>query len=207
MCSSDLGDIIHYPHSSFTDFLKSVSSIVYNPYNDELIITSSLHPYSYVYDFPSKSFYLSTEKFSKVVQNAFPDLYVVDGVEIKDYSQPQTKAADVSIITRPLSFGTSDIKTLSRVWLRALMYNTRVMSVAAFHSIDGVNFFPIKGLTFGQRHGNYLDTDLGLLSRSTYKHYMLIINGTVDEETQIRYSEYEVDKRYDNENKASRNCI
>jgi hypothetical protein len=173
--------------------------MLYNPYNDELIISSSDYDYSYVYDFPTQSFYLSTEKFTGIVQNSFPDIYVVDGQKIKDYSRSQTKAANVSIITRPLSFGTTDIKTLGRVWLRALLYNTTVMSVAAFHSLDGVNFFPIKGLMFGQRNGNYLDVDLGLLARQTYKHYMLIIAGTVGEDTQIRYSEYEVDKRYNNE--------
>ena len=190
---------VHYPNSSFVSFLSKVKSMLYNPYNDELIISSSDYDYSYVYDFPTQSFYLSTEKFTGIVQNSFPDIYVVDGQKIKDYSRSQTKAANVSIITRPLSFGTTDIKTLGRVWLRALLYNTTVMSVAAFHSLDGVNFFPIKGLMFGQRNGNYLDVDLGLLARQTYKHYMLIIAGTVGEDTQIRYSEYEVDKRYNNE--------
>ena len=192
-------DIIHYPQVPFLQYLSQVDNMVYNPYNRELIISASSFGYAYVYDFASQTFYLSTEKFSSVVQNSFPKLFVVDALNVKDYSLSQTKAANISLITRPLSFGTTDIKTLSRIWLRALFYNTTVMSVAAFNSLDGINFMPIKGVMFGQRHGNYLDTDLGLLSRQTYKHYMLIITGTCDEQTQVRYSEYEVVQRYNNE--------
>ena len=152
-------NIIRYPTNSFAHFLAGISAMIYNPYHDELIISATGYPYCYVYDFPSKSFYLSTEMFTGTVQNAFPNLFVIDGASIKDYSQAQTKATEVSVVTRPMSFGTTDIKTLNRVWLRALMYNTTSMSVAAFNSLDGVNFFPIKGLIFGQRDGNFLDVD------------------------------------------------
>ena len=192
-------NIIRYPTGSFMSFLGDVSTMVYNPFHDELIICANGYPYCYVYDFPSKSFYISTEMFTGTVQNAFPDLYVIDGVNVKDFSKAQTKATDISLITRPMYFGTSDIKTLNRVWLRALLYNTTSMAVAAFNSLDGVNFFPIKGVMFGQRAGNFLDVDLGLLSRVTYKSYMIMLAGTVDEETQIRYSEYDVAQRYNND--------
>ena len=129
----------------------------------------------------------------------FPIFFVIDGASIKRLLPSPNKGHRSVRCHCPMSFGTTDIKTLNRVWLRALMYNTTSMSVAAFNSLDGVNFFPIKGLIFGQRDGNFLDVDLGLLSRVTYKSYMLILAGTVDEETQFRYSEYEVDKRYNND--------
>ena len=193
-----ISPLISYPIVPFTTFLKNVGNMVYNPYQDELIISSKDDlGYCYVYDFPSKSFYLSTEKFNGVVQNAFPKMYVMDGLLIKDFSQYESKAAQVSILTRPLHFGTDDIKKLERVILRALMFNVGTMSVAAFHSVDGVYFDPIKGTRFS--NGNYKDFDLGLLARETYRQYIFLLTGTLDEESQVRYTEYEIVKRYDNE--------
>ena len=47
-----------YPAVSFREFLKTASSILYNPYHDELIISSSMYPYNYVYDYETKLCYL-----------------------------------------------------------------------------------------------------------------------------------------------------
>lgn len=197
-----VGDTISYPVIPFTTFLKSAKAMLYNPYHDELIIASRGNPYCYVYDFASKSFYISTETIDVIVQNSFPDIYTLnDNYHIKDYSQYESKQSQISLITRPLSFGTSDIKTLHRIWLRALMHNVINMSVVAFHSLDGVNYQPAKGATFGGEgdENNYKDFDLGLFARETYRKYIFLLTGTVDEDTQIRYAEFEISKRYDND--------
>lgn len=186
-----------YPSMPFTSFLNVVTDMVYNPYHDELILAAKTLPYCYVYDFPSKSFYLSTEKIDQVVQNTFPDVYVVAGTTLKDISDYESTTADISVITRPLQFGTTDIKKLERIFLRALMHNAQGMSVVGFHSLDGVNFSPIKGFTFGTGE-NYKDFDLGLLARETYRQYIFLLTGTVDEQSQIQYVEYEIDKDYNN---------
>lgn len=195
-----LSELSLYPGMTYNKFLEEVTNMLYNPYNDELIITSSAtDKFSLVYDFPSKGFYLSTEKFQGLVQNTFPDIYVVDRQTVKDYSKSSGSAANISLITRPLYFGTEDTKTLHRMYLRALMYNVQRMSVVGFHSLDGVNFFAFKGSYFGKAGNNYIDFDSGMLSRETYNQYIMLLSGTVDEETQIRYSEYDIEKRYNND--------
>lgn len=190
--------LISFPSISFTSFLNAVTNMVYNPYHDELIIAAKTMPYCYVYDFPSKSFYLSTEKIDQVVQNTFPDVYVVGGASLKDMSDYEDVSAEISIITRPIQFGTTDIKKMERIFLRALMYNAQGVSVAAYHSVDGVHFDPIKGFTFGAGE-NYKDFDLGLLARETYRQYIFLLTGTMDDESQIEYVDYEVDKNYNTE--------
>lgn len=196
----DLQDKI-YPADSITfrDFLSSVSDMIYNPYNDELIISSKENEYCYVYDFPTSSYYISTENITGVVQNSFPDIYVLDGKNVKDYSQKHNGTTNISVITRPLHFGTSDIKTLERTILRALLYKVHSITVIAFHSVDGVRFEPAKGRLVEGDDKNYKDIDLGLLARETYPHYVLLISGTIDDESQIKYAEFEVSKRYDND--------
>lgn len=190
--------LMTYPNIPFTSFLQIVTDMVYNPYDDELILAAKTQPYCYVYDFPSKTFYLSTEKIDQVVRNTFPDVYIVTGTTLKDVSNYESKQANVSIITRPLQFGTTDIKKMERIFLRALMYNAQGVSVAAYHSVDGVHFDPIKGFTFGAG-GNYKDFDLGLLARETYRQYLFLLTGTMDEESRIEYVEFEVDKSYGDE--------
>jgi len=189
---------VSYPSVSFREFLKSASSIVYNPYNDELIISASGYPYNYVYDYATKSFYLSTNLIDQLVQNTFPDVYYITDNNLIDISQSESKATHVSLLTRPLQFGITDIKKLERIFLRALMYNAENVMVAAYHSMDGVNFSAIKGFAFGSGK-NYKDFDFGLLARETYRQYSLMFTGTIDEESQIEYIDIEVDKNYNNE--------
>jgi len=189
---------ISYPSVSFRKFLESCTNMVYNPYDDELIISASGYLYNYVYDYETKSFYLSTNLVGQVVQNTFPDIYYITSGNLIDISQSNGDAANVRFLTRPIQFETTDIKKLERIFLRALMYNVNNMSVAAYHSIDGVHFTPIKGVTFGAGE-NYKDFDLGLLARETYRQYLFLLTGTIDEESQIEYIEFEVDKNYNNE--------
>ena len=188
-----------YPNEPFRTFLKDATSMVYNPYDDELIISAtSNYPYNYVYDYETKSFYLSTNLVGLVVQNTFPDIYYITAGNLIDISQSDSNTAQVTILTRPIQFESTDIKKLERVFLRALMYNVNGLSVAAYHSADGVHFTPIKGVTFGAGE-NYKDFDLGLLARETYRQYLFLLTGTIDEESQIEYIEFEVDKNYNNE--------
>lgn len=192
------GSELSYPIASFNVFLKTATSMVYNPYQDELIISASGYPYNYVYDYETKSFYLSTNMVGLIVQNSFPNIYYITDNNLIDISQSQGKASKVTLLTRPIQFQSADIKKLERIFLRALMYNASNINVAAYHSMDGVTFDPIRGFVFGAG-GNYKDFDLGLMARETYRQYLFILTGTIDEESQIEYIEFEVDKNYNNE--------
>lgn len=192
------GSELSYPIASFNVFLKTATSMVYNPYQDELIISASGYPYNYVYDYETKSFYLSTNMVGLIVQNSFPNIYYITDNNLIDISQSQGKASKVTLLTRPIQFQSADIKKLERIFLRALMYNASNINVAAYHSMDGVTFDPIRGFVFGTG-GNYKDFDLGLMARETYRQYLFLLTGTIDEESQIEYIEFEVDKNYNNE--------
>jgi hypothetical protein len=187
-----------YPSVSFREFLKTATSIVYNPYHDELIISASGYPYNYVYDYETKSFYLSTNLIGIMVQNTFPDVYYITDRNIMDISQSGSDVAKVAILTRPLRFQSEDIKKLERIFMRMVLYGAQEVKIVAYHSMDGVNFSPIKGFSFGSG-GNYKDFDLGLLARETFRQYLLLITGEVDERSEIDYIDCEVDLNYNNE--------
>lgn len=187
-----------YPSVSFREFLKTATSMVYNPYHDELIISASGYPYNYVYDYETKSFYLSTNLIGLMVQNTFPDVYYITDRNIMDISQSGSDVSKVALLTRPLQFQSTDIKKLERIFLRALMYNAHGVRVVAYHSMDGVNFSPIKGFAFGSG-GNYKDFDLGLLARETFRQYLFLLTGEVDEKSEIDYIDCEVRLNYNNE--------
>lgn len=187
-----------YPSVSFREFLKTATSIVYNPYHDELIISASGYPYNYVYDYETKSFYLSTNLIGLMVQNTFPDVYYITDRELIDISQSESDIAKVALLTRPLQFQSTDTKKLERIFLRALMYNAQGVQIVAYHSMDGVNFSPIKGFTFGSG-GNYKDFDLGLLARETFRQYLFLLTGEVDEKSEVDYIDCEVRLNYNNE--------
>ena len=61
-----------WPNQEFEDYLANVKSIIYNPYHDEVIITSADREYNYVYNISTQSFWLSTEDISVAVRNTFP---------------------------------------------------------------------------------------------------------------------------------------
>lgn len=189
--------LIQYPLLSFKEYLAGINQMAYNPYNDELII-SGPEEYSLVYDFPTKSFHISTHLAGRSILNTFPKVYLVSDRSVKDISEGSGKAADIAIMTRPLRFGAYDVKKLHRVMLRALMYNTEEAQVALYHSMDGVNFTPSKGYNFGAGK-SYKDLDLGLLARQTYRQYIFVLTGTFDEETELRLLEFEIEKNYNDE--------
>lgn len=196
-----------FPGESFVEYLDGVDMMLYNPYRDELIIVDRDKAYNYVYNFAAKSFYLSTEGISVIVQNIYPEIFVIDASgSLKDYKESDGKATRVAVVTRPIEFGTTDLKKLERVFLRALMRNvnngyTEVsgkMIVAVFRSMDGVNFTPIRGLLLS-KNGNYKDFDLGLFARTKFRQYVFMLVGTMDENSEVQHIEFEVDKEYKNE--------
>lgn len=197
-------NLTSYPDKSFTEYLGGIELMLYNPYYDELTIVDKDSAYSYVYNFPSKSFYLSTEKIDNIVQNAFPDVFVIAESKLKDYKQSAGKATQVAVASRPLRFGTEDLKKLERVIMRSLLFNVnnnsetdKAMPVV-HHSLDGIGFITTRGFRLW-KNGNYKDFDMGLFARTKFREYLFTFFGTVDEESEIRYVEFEIDKEYGNE--------
>lgn len=198
-----------YPNVPFREYISGLSNMVYNPYNDEIIIANSDYPYCYVYDLATETYYISTEVINQLVLNTYPKVLVCEKSEsstkIKDYSQSEKKATKVKIITRPLSFKTTDIKKLDRFILRAIMYNVNEsvdnpdkLEISLYYSDDSKIFKPATGRRYS-KVGNYKDFDLGLLARMKYRHYLFMITGTIDEDSEIQFAEFEIGQEYNNE--------
>jgi hypothetical protein len=197
------GVLLNFGNQRFTGFLKGIEFIIYNPHENELIICDKESPISYVYSFDSRQIYQSTEKIDLVVQNTFPELYVVEGKKLKDYSESGATDAHVSLITRPLRFSTPDFKRMERMILRAMLFNiknplqSKPSYVLNYFSIDEDNFAILRGIPITPCGGRK-DFDMGLFARSTYRQFLFAFAGVIDEKSQIQYLETEIEKEYNN---------
>jgi hypothetical protein len=189
-------------YKKFSELLNNLSDLIYNPYENELIINVKDSEHNYIFNFDGQLFYQSTEKTDLLVRNAFPDLFVIDDYKLKDYASAESPLTHVSFITRPLLYGTSDIKRLERMILNALLYDVTNPAGNKFslsmihHSIDGVNFRATVG--YPVKEGNHRLFDLGLLARTKYNQYLFTFAGVVDEKSQFNFIDAEVDKEYNN---------
>ncbi|MDR0734076.1 MAG: hypothetical protein LBF08_08520 [Dysgonamonadaceae bacterium] len=193
---------------NFTEFLKTIEHILYNPSENELIMHDRDSGFGFVYCFDGRQFYQTTERFDGVVQNAFPELLVIEDKKIKDWSQSQPSNlhvsladAHVSFVTRPLLFGTPDIKRLERMILRATLFNMQNQGVnkqsvcIVFYSGDGVTFNMLRGIEFFQSDFRK-DIDMGLFAKSKFRQFVIAFAGVVDEKSEIRFLETEIEKEY-----------
>lgn len=201
--NSHCGGVVFQPEiKKFSELLKGLSGLVYNPYENELIANVSGTELNYVLDLYDRVFYQSTEKIDLVVGNAFPELLVVRGNKLKDYAASDSPLAHVGFITRPLQYGTPDIKRLERVILRALIYNATKFENGKFplymvhYSMDRVNFKALTG--FPIKDGHNRDLDSGLLSRPKFSYGLFTMAGLMSEESEIEYLDTVFDKEYNN---------
>lgn len=201
--NSHCDNVVFSPeHRKFSELLKDLSGLIYNLYENELIINVNGSEYNYILNFDSQQFYQSTEKISLVVENIYPDLFAVDNTTLKDYASAESPLTHISFITRPLRYGMPDIKKFERMILRALLYNVTNPAPAKFslfmvhYSMDGVNFKALTGYPI--KEGNNKDIDTNLMSRSKFSNAMFTLAGVVSEQTEIYYLDTEFDKEYNN---------
>jgi len=193
--------LLNYGKDYFIKYLDRIESIIYDPNENELIIIDSSEnsKFNWVMNFDSKQFYQSTEKIELVVKNTFPNLKVIEGMKVKDYTQSSGEPAHVSIISRPFLFGTTDFKNLERMLLRStLLYPVDPVAsvILNFYSIDQIKFFVLKG--FQINPGNRKDFDMGLFSRSKYRQFMFAFAGILEEKSEIECLESEISQEYEN---------
>jgi hypothetical protein len=199
------GVILHYNNTqqALNKYLEGVDNILYDPYESELIICNTGLDFNYVFNIPGKHYYQSTEVIKQVVKNAFPDLFVMNGTTLKDYGAAQSDKAHVSFITRPLSFGTDDIKQLDRLILRGIFYDvtnpqeTKESLIVIGRSNDGVNFKTARGRILNP--ANYKDIDSGLLSRNKFRWFMLSFGAVLKDKSKIFLIKSMVGVEYTNE--------
>jgi len=194
--TSEIDEILlDFGKNPFIEYIETVKFIIYNPHENELIIHNG-DTFNWVLCFDSKQFYQSTEIIDQVVENTFPDLKVIEGMKVKNYSQSGDDKAHVSLITRPLNFGTTDLKKLDRMFLRATIFNPVESIILNYYSIDEINFFALRGMKINPESRK--DFDMGLFGRSKYRQFLFAFAGTVNEKSEIQYLESEIIKEYDN---------
>ena len=198
--------LLAFSQHSFYEYIKEIKNIIYNPHENELILCGSDTDFNYVLNIDNKAFYQSTEKLDVIVGNVFSDLFVIrpnsNKIEIIDYSKSETKETHVSLMTRPLLFGTTDFKRLERMNLRSTLLNVKSPPfgenplIFNCFSIDGLRFAMLRGIPI--KDGSYKDFDMGLFSRSTYRQFLFAFAGVIDEDSEIKYLDVEVEKEYNN---------
>lgn len=187
----------------FMTFILTLKNILYNPKQNELIFINSSN-YNYVLNIETKFWYLSTEKIDVAVGNVYPELLVMDDKKIKDYAQSEAPETNVSFMTRPIFYGIDERKKLHRMILRGRFYNLTTGN-GAFYSLhgsnDGINYTQLRAFSIptDKQGRDYKDLDTGLLSRATYRNYLLSMIATVDDNTQIEYLDAMVDDDFSNE--------
>lgn len=201
--SSHCENVVFPPeHRKFSDLLRELSSLIYNPYENELIINIKGTEQNYILNFNNHQFYQSTEKISILVGNAFPKLYVVNGTTLKDYASANNPLTHVSLILRPMQYDTPDIKRMERMILRAMLcgitnpQENKFSLVMSHYSNDGVNFLAAKGYPINE--GNRRDFDMGLFSRIKSRQFLYVFSGLIDEKSQLSNIDTMFDKEYNN---------
>ncbi|MDR1120264.1 MAG: hypothetical protein LBM08_05035 [Dysgonamonadaceae bacterium] len=200
------GILLNYGALSFTEYVKQIEFMLYDPHENELIISDKDSDFNYVYSFDSKQFYISTEKVDQVIENSFPELLVCENSQgktaIKDYAIAGTADTHISLITRPLVFDTPDFKRLERMVLRGTFFDLRDLAgkkpfVLNYFSIDGVNFDILRGIPLPLQSRK--DVDMGLFGGSKYRQFIFALGAMVSDKSEIQYLESEVSKEYNND--------
>jgi|GEM_PF-3068114 len=195
--------VVHDPYqSSFLTYLSALDNIAYNPLESELIISDKESDFNFVLNIPAKLFYRSTEKISLIIKNTPAKLLVLEGQKLKDFSEANSSTAHMSFITRPLTFGSEDVKKLERMILRATIYelNTPVVGKAAVcmihHSNDGALFKGTRGLQM--KPNNLRDIDMGLMGSVKFRQFLFSFGGQVSDGTEIQFIDVLADNEYGN---------
>lgn len=194
---------ISNPAGSFIEFLQTLKNILYNVQKNELILVND-SDYNYVLNIDTQSWYLSTEKTDYSVKNIYPELFVLDDKTIKDYSQSGISSTNVSLLTRPIYFGIDEVKKLLRCIVRGRIYNMNTADtqfLSLYGSNDAVNFTQLRGFTIPEQNQgkDYKDFDMGLMTRATYRNYLIAFTADVDEKSEIDFMDFMVEDHYNND--------
>jgi hypothetical protein len=206
-----IGGAFKVNEEELLDYLSDPDLIMaYNPHEEEIIITTKTKDYSFVYSIPNGMWYLSTEKFSMVVEGSSPELYVgreeeVHGetfLNIIDYELEEPESlAEVALCLLPVTFETKQKKDLHRALLRARIYNGSNIFMMVHASIDDVTFKALKGIKYMPNNQleeyNYVDFDPGLLA-GKFVSFSVSFACTCKSNSKIGNVEFDIDQSYGN---------
>lgn len=185
-------DKIHNYTKPLNLYLREIDSLVYDPYENELIICDKEAKFNYIINLYSQSFYQSTERIDLVVDNTYPQLYVIGDNILKDFesadldSEGNASRVDVSFITRPLQFGMPYIKWLEKVQLFCTMYDVNPLVYVSHSSSNGINFKAMSGMAPTKR-ANYTTLETPRIAGNKFRDFLFCFGATLEPKSVIDY--------------------
>lgn len=191
-------ELLHtFEKQTFSEYLKNLSGLVYNPYENELIVCNKESGFNYVLNFYIKSFYQSTEVVESAVKNTFPDLYVIGESKLKHYLDPETKRTHVSFMLRPFSYGNESTKWLQNIKIPFTLYNVERMFVGIYASSDNVKF-PGRYGKFYEAMNRAVSYDTKTMASNTARYFLLSFAAILDDDSYLDIIDSEVTTKYNN---------
>jgi len=183
--------------SSFNDYLKACTAMVYNPKEQEIIMIHPDKAYNYVYNMSTKKFYRNVEAITNEINNSLPDMQVWTGATIKKVTVIEAGSREISFVTRPIKMQTPDMKRFERVILRAYLSGITGTPATAciWGSIDDRNFKLLRGMVL-ENNSTRKDIDFGLFGKTTYRSYIIGLSMTVGTYSEIEAIEMQVEKEF-----------
>lgn len=183
--------------STFNDYLKACTAMVYNPKEQEIIMINPAKAYNYVYNMGTKQFYRNTEAITNEIDNSLPDMQVWSGTTVKKVTVVEAGSRDITFVTRPIKMQTPDMKRFERVILRAYLSGLTgaPATVCIWGSIDDRNFKLLRGMVL-ENNSSRKDIDFGLFGKTTYRSYIVGLSMTVNTDTEIEALEMQVEKEF-----------
>lgn len=136
---------------SFLDYIRTCS-IAYDYPNARLVFNNPSTRYHYIYSLRSGTFTKlhHGKRFPRVVNN-YPDCFLQDSNGyIYNYSAIKDENATQRIkgilVTRPLSFGTTSLKTITRILHRGTYKHPSYIKIALYGSRNGTTFYKLHSL-------------------------------------------------------------
>ena len=90
---------------------------------DEQIIYGKDKGYNYILNLETNEIYQSTDRIDSAVRNLYSEMMGIGGRLLKGFSTYDNSETHVSMVLRPMIYGTPDIMKLERVILRTVLYN------------------------------------------------------------------------------------
>ena len=191
--------ILQYHLSDFNTYLSGIDQMVYDPINDDLIISNPEYDFNFIINLETMDVWQCTNKFDLRVQNIYPDVNVCKDLNLLDYLDSQTNMAHVSLITRPMNMKSTRRKQINRVILRGRLFSANPTAMLEV-SNDGIYFEAIRGLQFTM--GNLKDLDMGLMAENKFRQYVFALGADMVEYSEI--TQLDCDVIIDNESDKMR---
>lgn len=196
--NAKIEELLHpFEKQTFSKYLENMSDLVYNPYENELIICNKESGFNYVLNFYIQSFYQSTEIIENVVKNTFPDLYVIGENKLKHYLESETKRTHVSFMLRPLLFGNDRTKWFSRLEIPFTLYDVEKMFVGVYASSDKVKFIGRYG-NFYEAMNRAVDYTTKTMASNTGRYFLISFAAIASDESYIEGIDPTVEVKYKN---------